>query len=293
VTSLRDPLLQQAVKHRLRGEHAAAMALLKNLVASAQPTVEMKVFAIHEVLSNYQRTAIPPGENRLSAYLRNLRSSQGNAEVRRAIADALAHSFRHEANPIGAVAALDDNIRSHPNTSSVLAALYGKVSLAVTELNDLQLARTALAAMRALSPNARITKLASKLVESAEAPNAVSTSMSRSISEVKAMESLPKKFALEQNYPNPFNPTTTIRFAIPQNEHVTLKVYDLLGREVATLVNEARNAGSYDEIFDASKHASGMYIYKLQAGNFTASRKFVLMKLSDCLGQEFQRAIPT
>jgi hypothetical protein len=67
-------------------------------------------------------------------------------------------------------------------------------------------------------------------------------------------------------------------FAIPQSEHVTLKVYDLLGREVATLVNEQRNAGSYDEIFDASKLASGMYIYKLQAGNFTASRKFVLMK---------------
>jgi hypothetical protein len=88
----------------------------------------------------------------------------------------------------------------------------------------------------------------------------------------------PTTFALEQNYPNPFNPTTTIRFAIPQSEHVTLKVYDLLGREVATLVNEQRNAGSYDEIFDASKLASGMYLYKLQAGNFTASRKFVLMK---------------
>ncbi len=94
----------------------------------------------------------------------------------------------------------------------------------------------------------------------------------------------PQTYALEQNYPNPFNPTTTIRFAIPQSEHVTLKVYDLLGREVATLVNEVRNAGSYSETFpasggfDASKLASGVYIYTLKAGSFIASKKFVLLK---------------
>lgn len=71
---------------------------------------------------------------------------------------------------------------------------------------------------------------------------------------------------------------TTIRFAIPQNEHATLKVFDLLGREVATLVNEARNAGSYNETFDASKLSSGVYIYRLRAGNFTVTKKFTLMK---------------
>jgi hypothetical protein len=83
---------------------------------------------------------------------------------------------------------------------------------------------------------------------------------------------------LEQNFPNPFNPTTTIRFAIPQNEHVTLKVYDLLGREVATLVNEARSAGNHEAFFDASNLASGVYIYRLTAGNFIATKKFTLIK---------------
>jgi hypothetical protein len=88
----------------------------------------------------------------------------------------------------------------------------------------------------------------------------------------------PTEFKLEQNYPNPFNPTTTIRFAIPQTEHVMLKVYDLLGREVATLVDEARNAGSFNETFDASKLASGVYIYKLSAGVYSASRKLIVVK---------------
>jgi hypothetical protein len=88
----------------------------------------------------------------------------------------------------------------------------------------------------------------------------------------------PTSYALAQNYPNPFNPSTTIRFAIPQTEHVTLKVYDLLGREVATLVNEARTAGSYEAFFDASNLASGVYMYKLSAGAYSASRKLIVVK---------------
>ncbi|MDE3059339.1 MAG: T9SS type A sorting domain-containing protein, partial [Bacteroidota bacterium] len=83
---------------------------------------------------------------------------------------------------------------------------------------------------------------------------------------------LPSLYSLSQNYPNPFNPTTTIRFAIPvsprgQAEFVSLKVYDLLGREVATLVNEVKKAGSYTVTFDGSKLASGVYFYRMKAGS--------------------------
>ncbi len=94
----------------------------------------------------------------------------------------------------------------------------------------------------------------------------------------KPNEVIPTSSALLGNYPNPFNPATTIRFAIPQNEYVTLKVYDMLGREVATLVNGVRDAGTYDEVFDASKLSSGVYIYKLTAGNFTAAKKLAVVK---------------
>ncbi len=89
---------------------------------------------------------------------------------------------------------------------------------------------------------------------------------------------LPEVYALKQNYPNPFNPTTTIEFAIPQKEFVTLKVYDLLGREVETLVSETLEAGSYKTRFDAGKLASGMYVYRLQAGSFSDAKKLMLVR---------------
>jgi hypothetical protein len=85
-------------------------------------------------------------------------------------------------------------------------------------------------------------------------------------------------FNLEQNYPNPFNPSTSIKFSVPTSEFVTLKVYDILGNEVATLVNEQKAVGSYEVRFDAGNLASGMYIYTLKAGNFTQTKKLMLMK---------------
>jgi len=95
----------------------------------------------------------------------------------------------------------------------------------------------------------------------------------------------PTIFTLEQNYPNPFNPTTIISYNIPsvistegRNLRVQLKVYDLLGREVATLVNEQKPAGSYNVTFDASTLPSGIYMYKLQAGSFSQSKKMILIK---------------
>jgi len=89
---------------------------------------------------------------------------------------------------------------------------------------------------------------------------------------------LPKTYSLSQNYPNPFNPKTNIRFDLPKEGFVTLKVFDILGREVTTLVNQTMNAGSYSVDFDASNLQSGIYFYRLQAGEFTAVKKLVLMK---------------
>ena len=91
--------------------------------------------------------------------------------------------------------------------------------------------------------------------------------------------SLPSEYSLEQNYPNPFNPTTTINFSIPSSSKVSLKVYDALGKEVATLVDEFKNAGSYAADFTpASNLTSGVYFYTLSAGNFTSTKKLMLVK---------------
>ncbi len=96
---------------------------------------------------------------------------------------------------------------------------------------------------------------------------------------VKNVEnSVPKKYSLEQNYPNPFNPSTTINYSIPKTNLVTIKVFDILGNEVALLVNEEKSPGNYKVNFNASKFASGVYIYRIQAGNFTQAKKLLLMK---------------
>jgi len=89
-------------------------------------------------------------------------------------------------------------------------------------------------------------------------------------------------FNLMQNYPNPFNPNTIIRFTIPELRFTTLKIYDVLGKEITTLVNEEKPAGNYEVEFSASgggsNLASGIYIYRLSSGNFTDSKKLILLK---------------
>jgi len=89
---------------------------------------------------------------------------------------------------------------------------------------------------------------------------------------------LPESFLLQQNYPNPFNPTTSISYSIKEMGLVTLKIFDVLGREVSVLVNEVKEPGKYNINFDASKLSSGVYIYLLNAGSFTSSKKMILTK---------------
>jgi hypothetical protein len=90
--------------------------------------------------------------------------------------------------------------------------------------------------------------------------------------------SVPVTFSLSQNYPNPFNTTTEIRYQTSEVSHVTLKVFNALGREVATLVNEVKQPGDYTAPWDGSGAASGVYFYRLQAGYFIATRKLLLLK---------------
>jgi hypothetical protein len=89
---------------------------------------------------------------------------------------------------------------------------------------------------------------------------------------------IPKNFALMQNYPNPFNPATRISYELPTRSMVSLKVFDVLGREVAILANEEKEPGSYSAVWNARNSASGVYFYRLQAGSFTDVKKLVLLR---------------
>ena len=93
-----------------------------------------------------------------------------------------------------------------------------------------------------------------------------------------SQDKLPNSFRLSQNYPNPFNPSTVISYQLPVNSKVSLKIYDLLGREIATLVNEEQSAGWKQVEWNATSVASGIYFYKLQANNFIETKKMLVIK---------------
>ena len=111
-----------------------------------------------------------------------------------------------------------------------------------------------------------------------------------STTDIDEIENLPAKFEISQNYPNPFNPVTTIKYSIPKEvksdastssatkSNVKLIVYDILGRKIRTLVNEVQKAGNYEVEFDASELTSGVYFYKLHAGEFIKTKKMLLLK---------------
>jgi hypothetical protein len=104
----------------------------------------------------------------------------------------------------------------------------------------------------------------------------------RPISEMTAVETnkdnSPTEFALEQNFPNPFNPGTTFRYLIPIQSKVVIKVYDILGNEVATLLDEEKSVGTYELTWNAEQLPSGVYFYQLRAGDFTQTKKMILLR---------------
>jgi hypothetical protein len=89
---------------------------------------------------------------------------------------------------------------------------------------------------------------------------------------------MPSGYALEQNFPNPFNPSTTIAYSIPKDGHVEMRIFDVIGRETATLVDRFQQAGKYRASFDASSLPSGVYIYRLMSSGFVATRRMVLVR---------------
>jgi photosystem II stability/assembly factor-like uncharacterized protein len=96
--------------------------------------------------------------------------------------------------------------------------------------------------------------------------------------EEKEIDKIPNDYLLSQNYPNPFNPSTKIRYSVPQPSEVAIKVFDILGSEIETLVNEEKPAGAYELTWNPTDHPSGVYFYQLRAGDFIQTKKMILIK---------------
>jgi tetratricopeptide (TPR) repeat protein len=171
------------------------------------------------------------------------------------------------------IAAFNNVIDRPTQVYDGINARFGKLFGYLNIRNDVQSASQILKEIKAMDPADRNTlikiKAAERLLEGGNRMNKIFASTNGDI---------PKEYGLSQNYPNPFNPSTTIRYQIPKSGIVTLKVYDILGKEVATLVNENKIKGSYEINFIASKFASGVYIYQLRANDYVASKKMIMIK---------------
>ncbi len=170
---------------------------------------------------------------------------------------------------------------NYPNTTLEVKAEINKILIDLYDGNDLEGAETQLTVVKSQANLINPIELqdAEEAVALDGGPPATPIAASqRMISASSRSVNTPKSFDLSQNYPNPFNPTTTINYQLPKDAHVTLKVYDILGREVATLVDGEQSAGYHEVSFDGSNFASGVYFYKMTAGNYTAVKKLMLLK---------------
>jgi hypothetical protein len=280
-----DPRMKQALQLRVRNRNSEAAALLRSIVADRAAPTQLKRWAIGQLLAVSQNLRAP----NLASYLIGLQSTM--PEVRQHLAELLPSAYIHERGVSNARSQFENNIRNHGNSITEAQALYGKFSYALFGVGDRTEAQSVLNRLENGFARSGQTKLAAAQLNAAPTSSIVGNgagkgSVNNFGSATQSLQAKPGTFALHQNYPNPFNPTTTFRYDLKDDAFVTLKVYDLLGREAATIVNESEKSGSHSTSFDASRLASGVYVYKLsarptdggQAGSFSAVRRFVLLK---------------
>ncbi len=161
-------------------------------------------------------------------------------------------------------------VNKYPNTNNELAALYDLVTYYIDMKEDFTKAKEYYSRMTEAYPDEDLTRFAA--INLGEDLGIIKKGLSIN------NDQTPKEYFLSNAYPNPFNPTTEIKYAIKEDGLVSLKVYDMLGREMATLVNENKSAGTYTVNFDAKNLSSGVYLYSISAGNFQQTKKMILTK---------------
>lgn len=194
----------------------------------------------------------------------------------------LGYLYQLQGKPAYAEAVNDSIIANYPNTALEVMAERNNMLIDLYDKDNLDGAKALLADIKSQS-----NLITPEELSDAEEPFAMSvgsagtapqSAMRKATASSEAKTNLPKTFALSQNYPNPFNPTTVIDYQLPKDTHVTLRVYDVLGREVATLVDGEVSAGYHQAAFNGSRFASGVYFYRLTTPGFTKVMKMLLVK---------------
>jgi len=259
------------LKKRVAGDHAAALLLLREIIGDPDEPLKNKTWAIDQITSLGQVTY----GTGISTYLKSI--AAGSPQLRRQIAAVMPRAHLHERSPQDALAAYSANISSYPNSSIERQALYGQFVHALYGMKDRRAARNLYNDLDIRYASSGQTELAElQLAATAFVP--AGNAQPKSTPAVSVTQERPTQFSLRQNYPNPFNPTTTIEYDLPVDTRVSLKLYDVLGREVMSLVDGFVSAGYHEVTLDGSALSSGVYLYRLDAGSFTQVRKLLMLK---------------
>ncbi len=175
----------------------------------------------------------------------------------------------------------DDIIQKNPNSPLGIRAKLNNFYIALYNENDVNTASSLLNEVENESSLSTPVEIATAEDDYNVYGNMLAANSGSTLPKIQQMQTVdsnPTSYSLLQNYPNPFNPTTMISYQVPNDGFVTLKIYDMLGREVRTLVNGYKSQGKYSVSFDASNISSGVYFYQLKSGNYTSIKKMVLLK---------------
>jgi hypothetical protein len=276
-----DSRMQQVLQLRVRERNREAAALLRTIIADRTAPTQFKRWALGHLLAVSQKLSAP----NLASYLVGLQSTM--PEVRQHLAELLPSAYVHERGVSNARSQYENNIRNHGNSITEAQALYGKFSYALFGVGDRAEAQAVLSRLQsrfARSGQARLAEAQFNATSSSSfASNGVS-GKNKALNEVGSLQrgqTMPTAFTLHQNYPNPFNPTTTINFGLPEPAHVSLVVYDVLGRTVAELANELYEAGYQSVTWNASSVSSGVYFARFTATDINGTSR--LNKVSKLL----------
>jgi hypothetical protein len=270
-----DPISSKvriAIQKRLTRDYTAALVALKNIVADSREADVNRRWAIQQLLAVYQ--AMNSGT--LSNYITGLQSTL--TQFRRPLSTMLPAAYLHERSGRKALMAYNANITAYPNTSVEAQALYGKFIHALYGRRDRESAEGLLGTLQARFAQSAQTELARAQLAAGSLMNRPKRISGNSGILSSASSNLPTELMMHQNYPNPFNPLTTIKYDLPIDAHVTLKLYDVLGRDVLTLVDGQSRTGYHHTTLDASKLSSGVYFYRIQAGQFSQTKKLILLR---------------
>ncbi len=282
MSSVADSLLKLAMARRGVRDYVGALAIYTNLIVQ-RPNAPEAITALLEFRNTSNDYAEYSGNDTLRQtmrqYLRSQMNGHPNSILRQLARRMNATEVMRQGDSQNALAEYRQMLATATTDAERRACVYELFNISTMALHDRNLAAQHLARLQRDWPNDAVTRIAelrfTSFPEHAGQSGAGNGSLGK---DGDGGFTVPVGYSLEQNYPNPFNPSTTIRYSIPKDAHVSLVVYDVLGREVVTIESGQKVAGSYVVNLDASRLASGVYAYRLQADGFSMIRKMAVIK---------------